>query len=68
MGGAAMALAQNRPSSGPSATESGGAWVSAYMIVLLVICLGMIVVVKSSGRHNRAKPEAYTEAKALPKE
>jgi hypothetical protein len=66
MGGAAMALAKDTP--GASATESSSAWVAAYMIVLLVVSLGLIVVVKSSGRRDRAKPEAYAEAKPLPKE
>jgi len=38
------------------------------MIVLLAVSLGLIVVVKSSGRRDRAKPEVYAEAKNLPKE
>ncbi len=66
-GGAAMVIAQSTPSR-PLTTESGGAWVMAYMLVLLVVTLGLIVVCKSSGRRERAKPETYTEAKQLPKE
>jgi hypothetical protein len=67
MSGVALLLAQNTPGK-PSVAESGGSWVMAYMLVLLVICLGMIVIVKSSGRRERAKPETYGEAKPLPKE
>jgi hypothetical protein len=63
----AMLLAKDASGTGVS-TEGGGAWVFAYMIVLLVITLGMIVVCKSSGRKDRAKPEVYSEAKPLPKE
>jgi hypothetical protein len=66
IGCAAMALAKDNP--GASAAESGGSWVAAYMIVLLVVSLGLIVVCKSSGRRDRAKPEVYAEAKTLPKE
>ena len=66
MGCQAMVLAKDNP--GASATESSSSWVGAYMIVLLVVSLGLIVVVKSSGRRDRAKPEVYAEAKPLPKE
>jgi hypothetical protein len=67
LGGAAMVLAKDG-AGGASAAESSSAWVVAYMIVLLVVSLGLIVVVKSSGRRDRAKPEVYAEAKPLPKE
>jgi hypothetical protein len=67
MGGEAMVLAKDDPSA-PSRTESGSAWVMAYMAVILVVSLGLIVVVKSSGRRDRSKPEVYAEAKPLPKE
>jgi hypothetical protein len=67
MGCEAMVLAKDTPG-GASTTEGGGAWVVAYMIVLLVVSLGLIVVCKSSGRRDRAKPEVYSEAKVLPKE
>ena len=67
MGCAAMVLAKDGPG-GASTAESGSSWVVAYMIVLLVVSLGLIVVVKSSGRRDRAKPEVYAEAKPLPKE
>jgi hypothetical protein len=69
VGCAASVLAQGAPGAkGASATESSSAWVAAYMIVILVVSLGLIVVVKSSGRRDRAKPEVYAEAKPLPKE
>jgi hypothetical protein len=67
MCGVATASAQGIPPK-PSAAESGGSWVMAYMLVLLVITLGLIIVLKSSGRRERAKPETYGEAKTLPKE
>jgi hypothetical protein len=64
--GQTTALAQ---ASGSSSGEAGGgSWVWAYMIVLLAVTLGMIVVCKSSGRRDRAKPEVYAEVKPLPKE
>jgi hypothetical protein len=65
---AGAAILPAKDATTPTATESGGAWVSAYMIVLLLVSLGLIVVCKSSGRRDRAKPEVYAEAKALPKE
>ncbi|MGD0516497.1 MAG: hypothetical protein ABSA26_03095 [Thermoguttaceae bacterium] len=64
--GAAMLAAKDATT--PSAVEGGSAWVEAYMVVLLVVSLGLIVVCKSSGRRDRAKPEVYAEAKTLPKE
>ena len=64
----AMVLAQQRPPGGASSTESSSAWVMAYMMVVLVVALGLIVVCKSSGRRDRAKPETYGEPKPLPKE
>jgi hypothetical protein len=48
-----------KESSGPG--TSG--WVLPYIIVVLCIALGMLVVCKSSGRRERAKPEAYGESK-----
>ncbi len=51
-----------------SSTTGAGAWVWAYMLVILIISLGLIVVCKSSGRRDRAKPEVYAEAKTPPKE
>jgi SNF family Na+-dependent transporter len=66
--GAAQTLAKDAAPSSSSGGGGGGAWVWAYMIVLLFVALGLIVVCKSSGRRERAKPEVYTEAKAIPKE
>ncbi len=66
LGCQAMVLAQ--AAHGPSATDTSSSWVMAYMMVLLVVTLGLIVVVKSSGRRDRAKPEVYAEQKPLPKE
>ncbi len=64
--GAAQVFAKD---AGPvSGAVGGGAWVWAYMIVLLFVALGLIVVCKSSGRRNRAKPEVYTESKAQAKD
>ena len=65
---AAGFLAQPHNPGAPTATESSSSWVMAYMLVIMIIALGMIVVCKSSGRRDRAKPEVYAEAKTLPKE
>lgn len=46
-----------------SAGEGYGAWVWAYMIVLLLVSLGMITVCKSSNRRVTAKPEVYEAPK-----
>jgi SNF family Na+-dependent transporter len=51
-----------------SGSEGGGAWVWSYMLIILVLSLAMIVVCKSSGRRDRAKPEAYAETKVQVKE
>jgi hypothetical protein len=50
--------------------STGGAsiWVWAYILVILGIALGMLVVCKSSGRRDRAKPEAYGEGKSTQEE
>jgi hypothetical protein len=45
--------------------KAGGSYVLAYMLVLLGIGLGMLCVCRSSGRRERAKPEAYDEAKTV---
>ena len=37
----------------------GGAWVLSYALVLLGIGLGMLVVLRSSRRKDRAKPQQY---------
>ena len=39
--------------------EVGSAWVMPYMLVIACIILGLLVVLKSSGRRDRAKTEVY---------
>jgi hypothetical protein len=46
----------------PADNKSSG-FVLPYILVILGIALGMLVVCKSSGRRDRAKPEAYSEGK-----
>ncbi len=38
---------------------SGGMWVLSYALVLLGIGLGMLIVLRSSRRKDRAKPQQY---------
>jgi len=40
-------------------------WMLAYLLVLLGIGLGLLVVLRTSGRRDRAKPEAYGEKRLL---
>ena len=51
-----------------SSTTGGGAYVMAYGLVILGLTLGMLFIVRSSNRRDRARPEAYGEAKADEKE
>ena len=46
-----------------SASTGAGAWVMAYMLVILVLALGLMVVCKSSRRRDTAKPEVYEQPK-----
>jgi hypothetical protein len=49
---------------GDKASETGASvWVLPYIFLILCVALGMLVVCKSSGRRDRAKPEAYHEGK-----
>jgi hypothetical protein len=50
---------------GKKEETGGGSYVMAYMLVLLGIGLGLLSVCRSSGRRDRAKPEAYDEAKTV---
>jgi hypothetical protein len=52
-----------RDTVGKSDSSGNSAWVWAYILVILGVALGMLVVCKSSGRRDRAKPEAYGEGK-----
>ncbi len=51
-----------------SSITGGGAYVMAYGLVILGLTLGMLFIVRSSNRRDRARPEAYGEAKADEKE
>jgi H+/Cl- antiporter ClcA len=64
--GCSVALATDvlaRDTTGKSESSGNSAWVWAYILVILGVALGMLVVCKSSGRRDRAKPEAYGEGK-----
>ena len=43
--------------------DKGGNWVMPYALVLMGIGLGLLVVLRSSRRRDRAKPEQYAEGK-----
>ena len=58
----AMAFAKDTPSDTSSTSEGGGIWVVAYILVVLTFALGLMVVLKSNNRRERAKPEVYGEA------
>jgi heme/copper-type cytochrome/quinol oxidase subunit 2 len=44
-----------------------GTWVMAYMLVILFMVLGMLFVLRSAKRRDRAKPETYGETKPTEK-
>ena len=44
-----------------------GVWVMAYMLVILFMVLGMLFVLRSAKRRDRAKPEKYAEIKPAEK-
>jgi len=50
-----------------SSTTGTGAYVMAYLLVILGIALGMLFVCRSSGRRDRARPEVYGETKVAAK-
>jgi SNF family Na+-dependent transporter len=52
----------------PDATTAGGAYVMAYCLLVVCIAMGLLVVCRSSGRRDRARPEQYAEAKLGVKE
>jgi len=54
----ATALAQ---AAKEEAGDKKGSWVFSYALVLLGIGLGMLVVLRSSRRRERAKPQQYAE-------
>ena len=47
----------------PAEADKGGTWVLSYALVLLGIGLGMLIMLRSSRRRERAKPEQYAEGK-----
>ena len=54
----------------PPANKSaeGGSYVLPYAIVIFGIALGLLFVLRSSHRRERAKPEQYEDQKAALKE
>jgi hypothetical protein len=51
-----------------SATTGAGAYVMAYLLLVLAIALGMLVVCRSSNRRDRARPEVYIESSLMEEE
>jgi len=45
--------------------KGGGSWILSYALVLLGLGLGLLVIVRSSQRRDRAKPEQYDQRKQL---
>jgi uncharacterized protein involved in exopolysaccharide biosynthesis len=43
------------------AKPGSGVWVMAYALVFLFITLGLMFLLRPSGRRDRAKPEQYGE-------
>jgi hypothetical protein len=48
-----------------SSSDGGGVWVMSYMLVGLTFVLGLMVILKSNNRRERAKPEVYVETSLL---
>lgn len=46
--------------------KSGGSWLLSYGLVALGVGLGMLFVLKSSHRRDRAEPEKYEQKAKLP--
>ena len=59
---AATALAKKKVT---PVKEESGSFLMSYALVVLVVCLGMLVVCKSSQRRERDKPELYDDKKKL---
>lgn len=59
----ANALAQMKQETKGSSTTGGGPYVLAYCLVILAITFGLLVVCRSSGRRDRARPEQYADGK-----
>jgi hypothetical protein len=55
------ALAQVVAKKESSSTTGTGPYVMAYLLLIFAIALGMLVVCRSSGRRDRARPEIYAE-------
>ena len=62
MQGTALAAAANKAEPEEKAAGGGGAgWIYSYALLILLVALGVFVVLKPSGRRDRAKPEQYGE-------
>ncbi len=58
--GAALAAAKTE-SEERAAGGGGASWLVSYALLILLMALGVFVVLKPSGRRERAKPEQYGE-------
>jgi hypothetical protein len=61
--GPALAQVVMKKEESKSSTTGTGSYVLAYGLVILAIALGLLVVCRSSGRRDRARPEQYAEGK-----
>ena len=53
------ALAQ--PDTGENKGGGATSWTTSYFLVVLAVGLGLLVVLRSSRRRDRAKPQAYVK-------
>jgi hypothetical protein len=59
--GIASAAGASKTESAEPASGGGAGWVVSYALLVLLVALGVFVVLKPSGRRDRAKPEQYGE-------
>ena len=60
-----VALARTAKAAKEEEGDDPGSWVFSYALVLVVLGLGMLVVLRSARRRDRARPEQFAEQKIL---
>jgi len=60
------ALAQ--PDTGEKKGGGATSWTTSYFLVVLAIGLGLLVVLRSSRRRDRTKPQAYSKLQLVDEE
>ena len=59
--GTALAAAAKKTEPEEQASSGGAGWIVSYALLVLFVALGVFVVLKPSGRRDRASPEQYGE-------